>query len=91
MFFEKYEAFEKGRLEEDPSLTWFQDQMAFLDDVAIPLAAKLVQCEKFGKTAHWALECVQNNRKEWALQGPTLVVKLKNGYFAHMDESKEEG
>jgi hypothetical protein len=72
-FQETYGAFEDGRLEDDPSRQWYENEIKFFDQYAIPLAKKLKDCGMFGIAGDDALSCAQSNRKEWVIQGVKIV------------------
>jgi len=44
LFREMYEAFKAGRLDKDPSESWFKGEIGFFDYYIIPLARKLETC-----------------------------------------------
>jgi hypothetical protein len=46
-FEEKYIAYKQGRIKEDPSLTWYKNEMDFFDNHVIPLSMQLKDCDAF--------------------------------------------
>jgi 3'5'-cyclic nucleotide phosphodiesterase len=78
LFQEMYKAYETGRLESDPSATWYEGEMGFFDFYIIPLAKKLKDCGVFGVSSDEYLSYAIQNRKEWEQRGKTLVEEMAN-------------
>jgi hypothetical protein len=72
-FEEKYLAFKNGRTKEDPSLTWYQDELDLFDNYAIPLAMQLKDCDAFVVSSDEYLNFALKNRQYLATKGKTLV------------------
>jgi hypothetical protein len=48
-FAEKFKAFLTGRSDDDPSFSWYHDELGFFDHYyVIPLAKRLGECQVFG-------------------------------------------
>ena len=43
-----YKAYKEGRMDNDPSVGWYQGEIGFFDFYIIPLAKKLFTCGVFG-------------------------------------------
>ena len=80
LFQEMYKAFLSGRSNKDPSLTWYQGELQFLDNYMIPLARKLKDCGVFGVASDEYLNYAMENRREWANKGNDLVAILLHNY-----------
>lgn len=73
LFHEMYKAFKDGRLKEDPSEQWYQQELDFFDNYVIPIAKDLYTCGVFGVSSDELSNYAQVNRKEWAEKGGSLV------------------
>eukprot|EP00980_Cylindrotheca_fusiformis_P001232 scaffold331_cov117-Cylindrotheca_fusiformis.AAC.10 len=67
------QAFDNGRADANPANTWYKGEIDFFDFYIIPLANKLKDCGVFGVSSHEYLNYAEQNRKEWALNGKTVV------------------
>ncbi len=76
LFQEMYKAWEDGRMDQDPSLTWYKGEIGFFDFYVIPLAKKLKECGVFGVSSDEYLSYALQNRKEWASRGEELVGEM---------------
>lgn len=56
-------AYLDGRIEKDPSLSWYEGEVAFFDFYIIPLAKKLETCGVFGASSHEYLAYAEQNRQ----------------------------
>jgi hypothetical protein len=72
-FEEQHLAFKNGRTKEDPSLTWYQDELDLFDNYAIPLAMQLKDCDAFVVSSDEYLSFALKNRQYLATKGKTLV------------------
>ena len=75
-----YVAFNEKRLEIDPTVSWYSDEIKFFDTVVIPMANRLKDCGMFGMAGDDAIRCAQSNRKEWVVNGGAVVEGLKKRY-----------
>lgn len=82
-FEEKYLAFKSGRISEDPSLTWYQNELELFDNYVIPLAMQLKDCDAFVVGSDEYLNFALKNRQQLASKGknlvPTFLAKLNAG------------
>jgi class 3 adenylate cyclase len=76
LFEELFLSFQRGLLEKDPSLHWYQGELDFFDHYIIPLAKKLQDCGVFGVSGDEYLNYAKENRKEWALKGEEVVKEM---------------
>lgn len=76
-FSERFTAFMNGEETADPSLTWYEDQLAFFDQTVIPLAEKLNSCEVFGSTGAEFVRWAKQNRNEWATKGKSIIRHMR--------------
>jgi hypothetical protein len=76
-FEETYAAFLAGRSEKDPSDGWYEGELWFFDNHAIPLAKKLMGLGVLSASSNEYLECAQKNREEWAERGHQEVEIMK--------------
>jgi hypothetical protein len=68
-----YKAFLEGRLETDPSISWYKGEIGFFDFYIIPLAKKLETCGVFGVSSMEYLSYAEANRREWERKGESIV------------------
>lgn len=73
LFQERYRAFLTGHEEEDPSESWYEDEIRFFDNYVIPLANKLKECGVFGVSSDEYLGFAIENRAEWEMKGREVV------------------
>jgi hypothetical protein len=77
LFEEMYGAFLAGRSEKDPSDGWYEGELWFFDNHAIPLAKKLIGLGVLGASSNEYLTCAEKNREEWAERGHEEVEIMK--------------
>ena len=80
LFNEMYGAYEAGRLDMDPSISWYEGEIGFLDYYVIPLANKLDACGVFGVSSREYLNYAESNRKEWVARGKVIVDEYLQRY-----------
>ncbi|CAB9505272.1 Receptor-type guanylate cyclase gcy [Seminavis robusta] len=80
LFTEMYKAYKSGRLDKDPSESWFTGEMGFFDFYIIPLAKKLFTCGVFGVSSDEFLNYALINRKEWEQKGEGMVQQYLEDY-----------
>eukprot|EP00541_Cyclophora_tenuis_P018804 CAMPEP_0116572996 /NCGR_PEP_ID=MMETSP0397-20121206/18502_1 /TAXON_ID=216820 /ORGANISM="Cyclophora tenuis, Strain ECT3854" /LENGTH=109 /DNA_ID=CAMNT_0004101419 /DNA_START=143 /DNA_END=472 /DNA_ORIENTATION=- len=85
LFQENYSAFLAGRARQDPSTTWYEDQIQFFDRFVIPLAQKLKDCGLFGVQSDECLRYARENRAEWELKGCRVTNEFRNRAIAWDD------
>mmetsp|Transcript_23696 Transcript_23696/g.49203 ORF Transcript_23696/g.49203 Transcript_23696/m.49203 type:complete len:103 (+) Transcript_23696:1176-1484(+) len=91
LFMEVYKAYAQGRAEKDPSESWYQGEIGFLDFYVIPLAKKLKDCGVFGVSSDEYLNYALMNRAEWERRGRTIVaenVEIAKKEFRHLLKPK---
>jgi class 3 adenylate cyclase len=76
LFEERYIAFLLGNEEEDPSLSWYQGELAFFDNYVIPLARNLEESNVFGVSCDEYLAYALENRREWEVKGLQIVSEM---------------
>jgi len=62
-------AYKAGRYDQDPSASWFEDVLNFLDSVVLPLTDRL---EDAGLSSLYA-KCATENKKQWVEKGQALM------------------
>ena len=72
LFREHWAAFKQGRVP-DPSIAWYDGEIAFFDYYVIPLAMKLKECGVFGVSGDECLSWARQNREEWVVRGKQTV------------------
>jgi hypothetical protein len=72
-----YFAYLDGRIENDPSLSWYEGEIGFFDFYIIPLAKKLETSGVFGVCSHEYLAYAEQNRQGKLYQIPSIEKTLK--------------
>ena len=90
LFYEMYIAFQTGRVDADPSVSWYNGEIWFFDNCVIPLAKKLKECGVFGVSSDECLNYAMENRRIWVERGQDIVNEmLATDYFAKSKEAKK--
>ncbi|CAB9499073.1 Receptor-type guanylate cyclase gcy [Seminavis robusta] len=79
-FQEASRAFQQGRGGQNPSETWYQAQLDFFDNIAIPLAKRLKESGVFGSYSDEYLNHAKRNREEWFRKGTTIVQSMEKAF-----------
>eukprot|EP00977_Amphora_coffeiformis_P006244 scaffold1341_cov178-Amphora_coffeaeformis.AAC.21 len=88
-FFEEcYEAYVRGRVDNDPSLGWYKGELGFFDFYIIPLTLKLKDCGVFGASSSEYYNCALRNRAEWEVRGQEVVAEVKEKVQAKLKHAK---
>ena len=69
LYNERFDAYEDGRADCDPTKEWYCSQLRFFDNYVIPLATRLRDCGVFGVTGDEYLNYAVSNRSEWERKG----------------------
>ncbi|CAJ1965718.1 unnamed protein product [Cylindrotheca closterium] len=89
-FAECYKAWQEGRAEKDPSLSWYEGEIGFFDFYIIPLAKKLDSCGVFGVSSHEYLNYAIANRDEWKQKGESIVAGYLKKYRIKKTNTEED-
>jgi hypothetical protein len=75
LFQEMCDVYKTGRKsgQKDPADFWYQGELAFFDDVVIPLAKNLMESGAFGDSAEEFLTYAKSNRRDWQAKGRDMV------------------
>lgn len=88
-FFEVFSAFESGRMKKDPSLDWYKNELAFLEDHIIPLCFSMKKLGVFGNSADEFFSFATTNKEKWAADGAeiveSMIAKYRGGDDDHGD------
>ena len=76
LFQEMYQAYQAGRLLQDPSIFWYKSELLFFDEHVIPVAKQMTECDVFGKSGDEYLSFALSNRQQWATKGGNLVASM---------------
>ena len=76
LFEEMYLAFKAGRAKNDPSLTWYEDELRFFDKIVIPIATQLKGCVLFESSCDECLRYATSNREQWRNTGKEEVASM---------------
>lgn len=90
LFQELFKAFKEGRLDKDPSVSWYAGELEFFDRCVIPLSKKLVTSGVMGVGSDEFLNYAEMNRKEWKQQGHKIVQKYVERYENGNSVKEEE-
>jgi len=80
LFHENLLSYWAGRLDKDPSSFWFEQELKFFDEKAIPMARKLKECGAFGLFFDEYLDYAVQNREEWERKGKEIVAEMANKF-----------
>ena len=89
-FVEMTDAYKRGRLETDPSETWYEKELFFFDDFVLPLLDKIKRCGVFGSSCGEMSGYAVSNRREWKSKGKDLIEKWKQGTKSQRDSPTNE-
>jgi hypothetical protein len=78
-FHECYHAYLTRRADLEPG-GWYNAELSFFDEYAIPLAAKLKECGLFGYNGEEYLRNAKRNRLEWERKGKDYVPRFIKSY-----------
>ncbi|KAG7361591.1 3'5'-cyclic nucleotide phosphodiesterase [Nitzschia inconspicua] len=84
-FWEAKKAFKNGRISTDPAKTWYKDQLAFFDNLIIPLSMKLSDIDAFVINSDEYLDDALLNRQRWSTKGREIVAGLVGKYDNESD------
>jgi len=87
LYAEMYKAYTQGRADKDPTDTWYQGEIGFLDFYVIPLAEKLAECGVFGVSSDEYLNYAIMNRNEWEKKGKDVVAGYEKKYKLDANET----
>ena len=90
LFQERYAAFVAGKEAHDPVDGWYEGEIAFFDNYAIPLNEKLKQCGVFGASSDELLTWALQNRQEWQDKGRELVQAMHERAVAKYSRSDKK-
>ena len=76
LFVEMSKAYNDGRADTNPALTWYKGEIGFFDFYIIPLAKKLADCGVFGVSSDEFLNYAISNRDEWEKRGEEIVQEM---------------
>jgi hypothetical protein len=78
LFQEMYQAYQAGRLLQDPSIFWYKSELLFFDEHVIPVAKQMTECDVFGDiiAGDDYLSFALSNRQQWAAKGGNLVASM---------------
>jgi hypothetical protein len=77
LFLEAFKAYRAGRAELNPTEHWYEDHLAFFDDVVVPAATKIQKLGILGVTAgDEILDKAAKNRYLWKANGQGAVKEL---------------
>jgi hypothetical protein len=76
LFQEMYQAYQAGRLLQDPSIFWYKSELLFFDEHVIPVAKQMTECDVFDISGDEYLSFALSNRQQWAAKGGNLVASM---------------
>eukprot|EP00980_Cylindrotheca_fusiformis_P020737 scaffold7744_cov90-Cylindrotheca_fusiformis.AAC.8 len=68
-----HSAYTAGRVDSDPSVSWYEGEIGFFDSYVIPLSKKLDHCGLFGVSSDEYLNYAEANRDEWVREEKAMV------------------
>jgi hypothetical protein len=92
---ERYASFKQGQSQEDPSVSWYNNELEYFDNCIIPLAMELKDCEAFVVSNDDYLNHALKNRQLLAKEGlhmvPVFVTKLQGMATPSVDNFSSDG
>jgi hypothetical protein len=76
LFQEMYQAYQTGRLLQDPSVFWYKSELLFFDEHVIPVVKQMTECDVFVTSGDEYLSFALSNRQQWAAKGGNLVASM---------------
>jgi class 3 adenylate cyclase len=73
LFDETYRAYLSGRCSNDPSQTWYEDELSLFKSRILPLAQSLRACGVFGAVSDEYMNYAEQNSREWEQKGKEMV------------------
>jgi hypothetical protein len=90
LFREMYKLYQQGRIAKDPSVTWFEGEIKFLESIVIPLAKRLDDCQVFGVSSTENMDNAQKNLLQWKQTGHMVVESFHRNLQSNPLESFEK-
>jgi 3'5'-cyclic nucleotide phosphodiesterase len=90
LYHEMYAAYLAGRSSKDPTVDWYENEIAFFDYYVIPLAQKLKQCGVFGLSSDEYLQNALANRREWVSKGEQVTKAIITRRISIYGDEKSE-
>mmetsp|Transcript_102428 Transcript_102428/g.153524 ORF Transcript_102428/g.153524 Transcript_102428/m.153524 type:complete len:813 (+) Transcript_102428:86-2524(+) len=89
-FFERYAAYESGRVKDDPSIIHYQNELRYLDEHVIPLCKEMQSLGGFGPSADECLAFATTNRDLWSARGEELSKTMVAKHQGKEDKKSRE-
>ena len=92
LFEEMYQGFVDGRASNDPSEDWFEGEIQFYDNYALPLVRRLQQSGAFvtaSTDSHQ--DYAEQNKKSWENKGKDIVAEMVDATRAKITPRSKEG
>jgi hypothetical protein len=90
LFDETYKTYLSGRCSNDPSQTWYEDELSLFKSRILPLAQSLGACGVFGAVSDCYMNYAEQNRSEWEKKGKEMVQGYLFKYTAGRQASNIE-
>jgi hypothetical protein len=99
LYKELFEAFHAGRLSNDPTEGWYQNQINFFVNYIIPLAERVDKCGIFGSKGTKFMYFATKNKRKWTCEGQRISADmidevgkacLLREYQPHRDDDEED-
>jgi hypothetical protein len=90
LFREMYKAYQEGRVPNDPADTWYESEIAFFDNYALPLAERLRECGAFGVSSDEYVTYVEKNREEWQAKGIEVVKQFRAQVEVKLERARRQ-
>ena len=92
LFEEAYQAFADGRSTIDPSEGWFEGELAFFDDLVLPLVRRLQQSGAFvAASTDSHLDYAVQNRAQWQEKGKNILTEMIDATRSKTVARSQEG
>lgn len=81
LIYERFTAIDSAQVDEDPSRTWYEEELKFFDSFVIPLAQKLESCGVSGLESLELLNHAQDNRQKWGVEESDMLKNWRLRYY----------
>ena len=80
LYQEMIAAYESGRVDGNPTVTWYEDEMIYLNELVLPLAGKILDSKAFGVAGDECLFYAADNCVEWVSAGQDVLKEMAEKY-----------
>lgn len=90
LFEEMLQAHHAGRSEDDPSIQWYEAELAYFDKFLIPLVSRIKDTGIFGGSGEAYLRRAIENRDTWKAKGEAIVHDMVETFSRRVVSAQED-